>query len=68
MSLWELSNLGIEFAFIFIGSVFLGNYLDEKFLLAPWALLSCCALGFALAVYHIIHRSDEYQRKNKDKL
>ncbi|MCB1176782.1 MAG: AtpZ/AtpI family protein [Leptospiraceae bacterium] len=67
MSAWELSNLGIEFAVIFVGFVFLGNYLDEKFDLAPWSLLGCAMAGFGIAVFHMIKRADEFQKKNGDK-
>jgi F0F1-type ATP synthase assembly protein I len=59
MNLWELSSLGMEFAFIFVGSILLGNYLDEKFDLSPWGILVFAILGFSFAIYYIIHRANK---------
>ena len=59
MNLWELSSLGMEFAFIFIGSVFLGNYLDEKFDCSPIGLLLFMILGFSFGIYYIVHRTNQ---------
>jgi F0F1-type ATP synthase assembly protein I len=58
MNLWELSSLGMEFAFIFIGSVFLGNYLDEKFESSPVGLLVLMVFGFSFGIYYIVHRAN----------
>lgn len=66
MNAWELSSLGVEFAFIFVGAVLLGNYLDEKFSLDPWGLLLGAVLGFSAALYHIIHRANTLNKHNKD--
>ena len=70
MNLWELSSLGMEFAFIFVGSVLLGNYLDQKFETSPWGLLSLAILGFSFSIYYIIHRakkvnSDDDKKQKK---
>ncbi len=59
MNLWELSSLGMEFAFIFVGSILLGSYLDEKFDLSPWGILVFAVLGFSFAIYYIIHRANK---------
>ncbi len=59
MNLWELSSLGVEFAFIFVGSILLGNYIDEKFDTSPWGLLAFAIFGFAFSIYYIIYRSNK---------
>lgn len=59
MNLWELSSLGLEFAFIFVGSVLLGNYIDEKFSTSPWGILGFAIFGFAFAIYYIIYRTNK---------
>lgn len=57
MNLYQISSLGIEFAFIVIGFIWIGNYLDEKFDFAPWGLFGFSILGFSYGLYHIIQRS-----------
>jgi len=59
VNLWELSSLGMEFAFIFVGSVLLGNYLDEKFQTSPWGIMVFAVIGFSFAIYYIIYRANK---------
>lgn len=59
MNLYQISSLGIEFAFIVVGAIWLGNYLDEKFSLSPFGLLGFSILGFSYGLYHIIQRSKQ---------
>ena len=63
MNLWELSSLGLEFAFIFVGSVFLGNFIDKKLNSSPWGLLIFAILGFSFAIYYIIYRTNKVNQK-----
>ncbi len=65
MSIWDLSSLGTEFGIIFIGFVFGGNYLDEQFQFAPIGIMLGSILGFAIAIYHIIKRTNDFKNKNK---
>jgi F0F1-type ATP synthase assembly protein I len=65
MNLHELSSLGIEFAIIIVGAVFLGNYLDNKFSTSPIYILVFSLLGFAYALYHLIIRTKKFQDKDK---
>lgn len=67
MSIWELSSLGTEFAIIFIGFVFGGNYLDGSLGISPFGILGGCIMGFTLSLMHIIKRTKEFQNKNSDK-
>ena len=67
MSIWELSSLGTEFGFIFIGFIFLGKYLDDNFAFSPFGVLVGCILGFAISLLHIIKRTREFQDKNSKK-
>ncbi|MCX8000332.1 MAG: AtpZ/AtpI family protein [Leptospiraceae bacterium] len=57
MNLYQISSLGIEFAFIVVGFIWLGNYIDEQFNLSPWGLFGFSILGFSYGLYHIIQRS-----------
>ncbi|AAS69840.1 ATPase F0F1 [Leptospira interrogans] len=57
ISPWEFAGLGIEFAAIVVGSVYLGNYLDTKFHSSPFGLLGACLLGFSYGIYYIIYRT-----------
>lgn len=54
---WEFAGLGMEFAVIVVGSVYLGNYLDTKFHSSPFGLLGACLLGFSYGIYYIIYRT-----------
>ncbi len=54
---WEFAGLGIEFAVIVVGSVYLGNYIDTKFHSSPFGLLGACLLGFSYGIYYIIYRT-----------
>lgn len=67
MNLWELSSLGIEFAFIFVGSVLLGNYIDEKLDTSPWGLMLFAVLGFSLAIYYIVYRANKINSQDDKK-
>lgn len=62
MNLYEISSLGIEFAFIIVGFVWLGNYLDEKFSISPFGLFGFSILGFSYGLYHIIQRSKKMKQ------
>jgi F0F1-type ATP synthase assembly protein I len=66
MNLHELSSLGMEFAFIIVGSVLLGNYLDGKFSSSPLYVLVLSLLGFSFAIYHIVMRARRFQEKNQN--
>lgn len=68
MNLWELSSLGMEFAFIFVGSVLLGNYLDKKFESSPWGLLALAVIGFSFSIYYIIHRANKLNSDNENNI
>ncbi|TGL77694.1 AtpZ/AtpI family protein [Leptospira yasudae] len=57
ISPWEFAGLGMEFAVIVVGSVYLGNYLDTKFHSSPFGLLGACLLGFSYGIYYIIYRT-----------
>ncbi|MDV6235779.1 AtpZ/AtpI family protein [Leptospira ellisii] len=57
VSPWEYAGLGIEFAVIVVGSVYLGNFVDEKFRSSPFGLLVSCLLGFSYGIYYIIYRT-----------
>lgn len=46
--------LGAEFAAIFIGFVFGGHWLDERWGTTPWLLLAGVLLGFGIALYRLI--------------
>jgi F0F1-type ATP synthase assembly protein I len=65
VNLWELSSLGIEFAFIFVGSVLLGNYIDEKADTSPWGLMLFAVTGFSLAIYYIVYRANKINSDDK---
>jgi len=65
VNLWELSSLGIEFAFIFVGSVLLGNYIDEKFNFTPWGIMLFAALGFSFGIYYIVYRANKLESDDK---
>ncbi|ABJ76312.1 AtpZ/AtpI family protein [Leptospira borgpetersenii] len=57
VSPWEFAGLGLEFAVIVVGSVYLGNYLDTQFHSSPFGLLGVCLLGFSYGIYYIIYRT-----------
>lgn len=57
--LWELSALGMEFAIILVGSVFLGRYIDQNFGYSPFGMLACSFIGFFIGIYHIIARAKD---------
>ncbi|AYV55018.1 AtpZ/AtpI family protein [Leptospira kmetyi] len=57
VSPWEYAGLGMEFAVIVVGAVYLGNYLDTKFHSSPFGLLGACLLGFSYGIYYIIYRT-----------
>ena len=65
MNIWDLSSLGTEFAFIFIGFVMGGNYLDEKFETSPFGIMCGSILGFTFSIYYIIKRTNDFKNKNK---
>ncbi len=65
MSIWDLSSLGTEFAFIFVGFVLGGNYLDEKFESSPFGILFGSLIGFTFSIYYIIKRTNDFKNKNK---
>lgn len=46
--------LGAEFAAIFIGFVFGGHWLDQRWGTTPWLLLVGVAAGFGIALYRLI--------------
>ncbi|AVQ11029.1 Putative F0F1-ATPase subunit [Leptospira santarosai] len=54
---WEFAGLGMEFAVIVVGSVYLGDYLDTKFHSSPFGLLGACLIGFSYGIYYIIYRT-----------
>jgi F0F1-type ATP synthase assembly protein I len=66
MNLHELSSLGLEFGFIFIGSVFLGIYIDNKFSISPFGILTFTILGFSFAIYYIVMRANRFQNKDQN--
>lgn len=63
----ELSGLGIEFASIFVSTVLLGNYLQNKFDFSPWGVMIGAALGFTASLYHVIKRSKEISKRLNEK-
>ena len=65
MSIWDLSSLGTEFGMIFIGFIFIGNYIDGRFGSKPIGLLLGLVLGFSAALYHILKRVNDFNSSNK---
>lgn len=57
LNLWDLSSLGVEFAFIIGIFVFSGNYIDEKFSISPVGILLFTALGFGFGLYYLVKRT-----------
>ncbi len=57
LNLWDLSSLGVEFSFIIVLFIYLGNFIDEKFLFEPFGIIFFSIFGFAFGIYYIIHRS-----------
>lgn len=46
--------LGVEFAAIFVGFVYLGHWLDNRLGTQPWLVLLGICAGFAIALYRLI--------------
>lgn len=46
--------LGVEFAAIFVGSVYLGHWLDGRLGTKPWLVLVGICAGFGIALYRLI--------------
>ncbi|MCP5495814.1 MAG: AtpZ/AtpI family protein [Leptospiraceae bacterium] len=59
-NLWNLSSLGIEFAFVIVGFVLLGRYIDKFFSSSPWGLLVCCIIGLVSGIYHLMVRTKNF--------
>jgi len=57
LNLWDLSSLGVEFAFIIGIFIFLGDYIDERFSFSPFGIILFSITGFAFGIYYIIHRT-----------
>ncbi|TGK10324.1 AtpZ/AtpI family protein [Leptospira fluminis] len=62
---WELAGLGMEFCFIIVGSVFIGNYLDSKFGISPLGILGGSAIGFTYGIYYILYRVSKHEKGEK---
>jgi F0F1-type ATP synthase assembly protein I len=67
MNLWNLSSLGIEFAFIILASVFSGIYLDKKLGSSPWLLLLTITLGFSFGIYYVVKRANTENENDSKK-
>ncbi len=48
------AGLGLEFAAVFFGFVWLGRFLDERFGTKPWLVLVGISAGFSIALYRLI--------------
>ncbi|MEM7182627.1 MAG: AtpZ/AtpI family protein [Spirochaetota bacterium] len=57
--LWELSSLGMEFAFIIMLFIYLGKSADDYFHISPWGIISGCFGGFIIALYYLIYRTNK---------
>ncbi|EQA45986.1 putative F0F1-ATPase subunit [Leptospira broomii serovar Hurstbridge str. 5399] len=62
---WELAGLGMEFCFIVVGSIFIGNYLDSKFGFSPFGILGGSVIGFTYGIYYILYRVAKHERGEK---
>ena len=52
----DFAGIGIQFAVVLIGGLFLGQWLDEKFGTAPVLTIVCLFVGAAAAFYSMYRK------------
>ncbi|HMY67061.1 MAG TPA: AtpZ/AtpI family protein [Leptospiraceae bacterium] len=67
MSIWNLSSLGTEFGIIIVGFILAGSWLEERFSFSPWGVMVGALLGFGIGIFHLVKRTDEFNRSNEKK-
>lgn len=67
LTLWEFSSLGIEFFFIFILFIILGNYLDKYFSIQPIGLILGLIIGFFYGLFYLIARTRKINKPMEEK-
>jgi F0F1-type ATP synthase assembly protein I len=55
-STYRYAGLGLTFAFTLLAFAGIGYWLDERFGTSPWLLIAGVFLGFAGALYSLIHK------------
>lgn len=62
----KFTHLGLEFALIFTGFIYLGHLADEKLQTSPLIFLISVGAGFAVAMYRVIHAANELSESDRD--
>ena len=47
-------------------SLFLGQWLDQKFSIAPWSLIACSGVAFMVSMYGIVSNAKKEFKKIED--